>query len=215
MAWLVALHAASVQRHLDCAASFQRLVAGPLDYFERVFPLCSEEKRLVKETRRLTQPLKCLELPLVFEHGDLSSPNIFIGPRGELGVVDWELGDPHGLPAVDLFFFLAYVALAKNKSETAEECVSAFHKAFWAPQAWAREYIARYREALQLPAPTLKPLFIACWTRYVVGLVARLNDLGAGPREPDQETAAWLRSNRYFHFWKHGVEHADELQLAD
>jgi len=108
------------------------------------------------------------------------------------------------------------VAFARNRAETTEDCVRAFHDAFFEPQAWAWEYIARYSERLQLPPAALKPLFIACWSRYVATLVARLNDLGAGPRtEPDRETAAWLRNNRYFHLWRHAVQHADELRFAD
>ena len=216
MSWLVDLHEASFQRHHDRAASFQRLVAGPLDYFECVFPLSTEEKQLVEETRQLTRPLQSLDFPLVFEHGDFSSPNLLMRPCGDLGVVDWESAEPHGLPAADLFFFLSYLAFARSKSENPEDCVDAFHDAFFGPQAWARKYIARYTEILRLPAAVLKPLFIACWSRYVAGLVARLNDLGAGPRaEPDRETAAWLRNNRYFHLWRHAVAHADDLRFAD
>ena len=214
--WLIGLHQASFHRQHDRMASFQRLVVEPLDHFERVFPLSTEERQLVAETRRLTRPLQDLDFPLVFEHGDFSSPNILIGSRRDIGVVDWELAEPHGLPAADLFFFLSYVAFARNKSENPEDCVSSFHEAFWGPRAWTREHIARYREALGLPAATLKLLFITCWSRYAAGLISRLNDLGAGPRvEPDPETAAWLRSNRFFHLWRHVVQHADDLRLAD
>jgi aminoglycoside phosphotransferase (APT) family kinase protein len=216
ISWLVDLHQASSQRQHHRAASFQRLVAGPLDYFECIFPLSTEEKQLVAEARQLTRPLQDLDFPLVFEHGDFSSPNILMRPCVDIGVVDWESAEPHGLPAADLFFFLSYAAFAWNKSENPEDCVAALHEAFWGPQAWAREYIARYREALGLPAAALKPLFIACWSRYVAGLVDRLNDLGAGPRvEPDPETVAWLRNNRYFHLWRHAVQRADDLRLAD
>jgi len=160
--------------------------------------------------------LQSADFPLVFEHGDFSSPNILMRPSGDVGVVDWELAEPRGLPAVDLFFFLAYSAFARNRAETPEDCLVAFHEAFFGPQAWAQEYIARYRRILRLPTASLKPLFIACWSRYVASFLARLNDLGAGPREvPDQETAMWLRNNRYFHLWRHAVKHADELRLAD
>ena len=214
--WLIEFHGASIQRHHDPAASFRRLVEAPLNCFERVFPLSTDEKRLIAETRRLTHPLQSQEFPLVFEHGDFSSPNILMRLCGEIGVVDWELAEPCGLPAVDLFFFLSYLAFVRNRAATLEDYLGAFHEAFFGPEAWAREYIARYRSTLRLPSAALKPLFIACWSRYVASFVARLNDLGAGPRErPNEETAAWLRSNRYFHLWRHAVEHADELRLTD
>jgi len=214
--WLMDLQEASFQRHHDRKGSVQRLVEAPLDHFECAFPISNEEEHLITETRKLTHSLLGLDFPLVFEHGDFSSPNILVGPRGNIGVVDWELAEPQGLPAVDLFFFLTYLAFARNQTETTEDCVGAFHEAFFGPQAWAREYIALYREIIRLPAAALKPLFIACWSRYVATLVARLNGLGAGPRaEPDQETATWLRNNRYFHLWKYAVQHAGDLRLAD
>ena len=214
--WLIDLHQASSQRDHDSAVSFKQLVEVRLNRFERVFPLSVEEKQLIAETRRLTHPLQSLEFPLVFEHGDFSSPNILMLLSGEVGVVDWELAEPQGLPAVDLFFFLSYLAFVRNRAETLEDYLGAFHEAFFGPEAWAREYIARYRSTLRLPSAALKPLFIACWGRYVASFLARLNDLGAGPRQkPDEETAAWLRSNRYFHLWRHAVEHADELRLTD
>jgi len=216
ISWLIDLYEASFRGHHDRKGSVQRLVGAPLDHFECVFPLSAEEKHLIAETRELVHSLQGLDFPLVFEHGDFSSPNILMRSRGDIGVVDWELAEPHGLPAVDLFFFLTYLAFARHQAETPEDCVSAFHNAFFGPQAWAREYIARYRERIRLPAAALKPLFIACWSRYVATLVARLNDLGAGPRaEPDQDTAAWLRNNRYFHLWRHAVAHADDLRLVD
>ena len=214
--WLIDLQEASFQSHHDRKQSIQRLVAALLDYFESVFPLSAEEKYLIAETRKLTHSLQSLDFPLVFEHGDFSSPNIFVRLCGDIGVVDWELAEPHGLPAADLFFFLSYLAFARNRTETPEDCISAFHETFFGQGAWAREYIARYRESVRLPAAALKPLFIAYWSRYVGRLVARLNDLGTGPRvEPGQETAAWLRNSRYFHLWKHAVAHADDLQFAD
>jgi len=214
--WLIDLQKASSQCHHDRKESFYRLIEAPLEYFECAFPLSTEEEHLITETRKLTHSLQRLDFPLVFEHGDFSSPNILLGPRGDIGVVDWELAEPRGLPAVDLFFFLTYLVFAQNQTETPEDCVGAFHEAFFRPQGWAREYIARYSEIIRLPAAALKPLFIACWSRYVGGLVARLNDLGAGPRsEPGQETATWLRDNRYFHLWRHAVQYADELRLAD
>lgn len=57
-------------------------------------------------------PLRSMQLPLVFEHGDLSYPNLLLLPTGEPGVLDWELANPDGLPACDLFLFLTYVAFS-------------------------------------------------------------------------------------------------------
>lgn len=214
--WLVEVHQASAQRRHDPRGAIERLVNGPLNYFERVFPVTNEEKELIAETRRLVKPLESIEIPLVFEHGDFSAPNILMGEDGEIGVVDWELAEPQGLPAVDLFFFISYLAFARSRAEKVEEYLDAFRGAFFGPEAWAPQYVARYQERLRLPAASLKPLFIACWSRYVSNFLARLNELGAGPRaKPEEETAEWLRNNRYFSLWRYAVKHGDQLRLAE
>ena len=54
------------------------------------------------------QPLRAASVPRVFEHGDLSHPNLIWLPTGRVGVVDWELAEEEGFPLHDLSFFLAF-----------------------------------------------------------------------------------------------------------
>jgi len=213
--WLTTLHVATADWGHVPKDSFGRLVEKRLRYFERTFPLSREERHLLDATRRVVSPLEHVQIPVVFEHGDLSSPNILRLRSGGVGVVDWELADPRGLPAVDLFFFLSYVAFAQSKAETLRGYVEAFRSAFFGPDAWAHSYIGPYAERLGLPSAALRALFVACWCRYVIAFLPRLNDLGAGPRlRPDRETAAWLRANRYFSLWQYAVEHIREARLG-
>jgi hypothetical protein len=175
-----------------------------------MFPLSDEEKRLLEQTCELIAPLRAADMTAVFEHGDLSAPNILIaGPDG-LGVVDWELAEPQGLPGIDLFFFLTFVAFSQRRIRKQTDYLIAFHKAFFGPGAWAWPYVMRYATKLQLSAEVLKPLFILCWSRYVTNIVMRLHDLSsrAGLEE---ETATWLRTNRYYALWRHTVQHVQEL----
>jgi hypothetical protein len=53
------------------------------------------------------------EVPhLVAEHGDLSHPNL-MRSRDGLGVVDWETGEPLGLPGIDSATFIAFLEFAR------------------------------------------------------------------------------------------------------
>src|SRR5262249_20122804 len=117
--WLADLPQPERTAHGDAVSWFGRLAEGPLRHFERVFPLNVEEQRLLERTWELIAPLRDAELPLVFEHGDLSHPNIMLLKNGAPGVVDWELAEPRGLPACDLFFFLTYIAFALHNARKA------------------------------------------------------------------------------------------------
>lgn len=208
-AWLT-----DVQRPHPSAADadwFERLVERPLRHFAEVFPVSAEEARLLECTWDLVAPLRQAGLPLVFEHGDLCSPNVMLLKDGAAGVIDWELAQPHGLPACDLFFFLTYAALALRRARAQADYVAAFHAAFFAPAAWARPYVAAYAERLHLPEHVLTPLFVLCWARYMTGLIVRLDGAKHSEAPLGSDTAAWLRANRYYALWRHALTHLNEL----
>jgi hypothetical protein len=186
-----------------------------LRYFEDVFPLSAEEKRLLERTTELVTPLGEMSLPLVFEHGDLCHPNIFLLKDGGAGVVDWELAEPFGLPTYDLFFFLTYATFAWYRAHSAGNYLPAFRLAFFGHEAWARPYVETYAGQLRLPSDALTPLFVLCWARYVVSLLIRLNGAEHPPGRLGSETVAWLRANRYYTLWQHTVTHVNELDWGD
>ena len=194
---------------------YERLVEQPLRQFGDVFPLSTDDIRLLERTWALVEPLRGTSLPMVVEHGDLSHPNIILCEDGRVGVVDWELADVNGVPASDLFFFLAYAAFALGKARAGKDYISSFHTAFFGRTAWAPPYVAAYAEALQLSSHLLTPLFVLCWARYTVGLLRRLGGTGGLEQAVDGTTAAWLRTNRYYALWRHAVDHLDELEWSD
>jgi len=209
--WLVDLNLATVISSKYEFEWFARLVDAPLNDFQQLLPRLSAEDRLIERSRTIVQPLQQSDIPLLFEHGDLSSPNILIDGEASIGVVDWELANPKGLPAADLFFFLTYMAFAQKAAKRLKEYLQAFHKAFFGRQAWARSHVVNYAQQLQLSPEWLKPLFVLCWARYVSGLVFRLDTMSDSAIAFEQSTEPWLRQNRYFALWKHTLEHLDEL----
>ena len=191
---------------------FERL-AQPLRQFAGTFPLSADEEQTLEQTWALLAPLREAPPPLVLEHGDLSHPNLILRPAGGLGVVDWELAVPNGLPACDLFFFLTYVAFALHNARAKGDYLSPFHAAFFGEKAWARPYVETYAERMHLPPHLIAPLFLFCWARYMSQLLVRL-DAGDTPGPVESGTAEWLRSNRYYALWRHTVRHIDELHLT-
>ncbi len=197
---------------------YENLVAGPLRRFRDLLPLSgkvadtTEERQWLAKTEELVAPLEAADLPLVFEHGDLSHPNVMWLHDGQPGVVDWELAAPRGLPGFDLFFFLSYVAFARHKARSSGEYLPAFRDAFFGEAAWTIPYIKRYSERLQLPEGTPVALFVLTWLRYAASLLDRLDEAPQGSGALSAETAVWLRENRYYQMWRYAVTHVDELR---
>lgn len=211
LAWVTELHTATLRAPAEDGDDFDRLVMQPIGDLERCLPAGSGADVLVALTTELVRPLRALAVPLVMEHGDLSAPNILVSRSGELGVVDWELAQPRGLPAQDLYFGLTYLAFAQAGATRPAEYLAAFHGAFFGPDAWAAPYVTRYAASLRLPCEALVPLFVACWSRYVARRAARLHDPAEG--RLGAETAAWLAQDRFHACWQHTVRNVDALHL--
>ncbi|MFO7321156.1 MAG: phosphotransferase [Chloroflexota bacterium] len=204
--WLLRLHGKRAE-----AVDYERLIDAPLRRFAAVFPLTRDERMLLERTWELTLPLTQTPLPVFMEHGDLSHPNIVWRRDGRIGVIDWELADPNGLPAQDLFFFLTYAGFASADAGNTGDYTGAFRQTFFGAGAWALPLVEAYASAVGLSSPQLTALFVACWARYVVGLLDRLEDVPASGDVVPEETAAWLRNNRYSVLWRYAVDHVDEL----
>jgi len=178
-------------------------------------PLSAEDGRLIDQTLAMMNPFRDGDVPLVMEHGDFSAPNILQDENGRAGVVDWELAEPQGLPAADLFFFLTYIAFARQNARKNADYLKAFQQAFFGPKAWAWPHVARYREQLNLAPEIMAPLFVATWGRYVAGLLMRLQESNEAGSMVGNETVKWLQSNRYYVLWRYAIEHVKELQVAN
>jgi aminoglycoside phosphotransferase (APT) family kinase protein len=212
--WLLDLQCASANptlpRHLDW---YERLVERPLNQFKMILPPNADDEHLIEQTLALLQLFRNQELPLVLEHGDFSSPNILQDEKGRVGVVDWELAEPEGLPAADWFFFLTYIAFARQNARKNAEYLKAFQRAFFGPQAWAWPYVRRYCEHCKLAREILAPLFVATWGRYVAGLMMRLQESNETGKRVGEETVKWLRTNRYYLMWRYAIEHAAGINI--
>jgi hypothetical protein len=98
-----------VGRPKPCPRSqwWNRLVEPVIvDFRESFGPIL--DRGMLRETEAILDTLD--SLPVVCEHRDFSPWNILVGSDGELIVLDWESTELHGLPAVDLIYFLTYLA---------------------------------------------------------------------------------------------------------
>ena len=211
LTWIINFHRQTAERTRWDKGAWDQLVDRPLDQLQERMGGDQRTRRLVTRTRWEAQALAGLDLPLVFEHGDLASPNLLLLPDQGIGVVDWELAAPRSLPAVDVFFFLTFMAIAREglADDELDESLTTFRNAFFGVSAWTRPHVLRYANALGVPYAALKPLFLLCWARYVDNLLLRT--IYSGVQATGADMATVLQRERYWALWEYAVDHIDEL----
>jgi hypothetical protein len=178
-------------------------VVNPLREFGRLFGAGEEAERAIA----IVRTLHGARLPRIFEHGDLSHPNLIWLQSGGLGVVDWELAERDGLPGHDLFHFLAYVGAALSGADSPEAHAAAFRASMETEDGWASAATREYASRLGLADDLLPALLILAWSRYLTGLWERLGASEDGG--PDDEARAWIRSHRYAAIWREAIALAE------
>ncbi len=214
MDWIIDLHTASAKTNHLSPRWFNRVAEVPMAQIASTLNN-SEETALIEKMRSLVEPLSFAEFPLVFQHGDFSSPNILIDANNQIGVVDWELAEPEGLPALDMFFFLNFVAFARHDAKNNSEYLQAFQEAFFGEDAWARPYLMQYCEGIGLNPEMLRPIFLLCWGYFVANLIIRLKDGVNSTVALTDDTITWLRQNRYYLLWEYALTHIEDFKIGE
>jgi hypothetical protein len=203
--WLAGLPVDEPARR-ELAASER--IAAALRHVERVSGSAdtdAELAKLVAQTRPIVAALEEAPLPRVFEHGDPAHPNLVRLDDGRIGAVDWERGQPDGLPLHDLTIALAYVAAAARGATSAADQADAFRAAMTEPDPWARHALDRDSTRLGID-PGLRPaLVVAAWARSAGWLAEHLAE--GGP--VDDGMAAWLVADRSVTLWRVALDLAE------
>jgi ubiquinone/menaquinone biosynthesis C-methylase UbiE/aminoglycoside phosphotransferase (APT) family kinase protein len=84
-------------------ADYERLVVEPLD---RVAAACGTPEGHARLAASLRRSLCGAPVRLGLFHGDLTTDNILVDRQRIRGVIDWEEGDPRGLPLLDTIAYL-------------------------------------------------------------------------------------------------------------
>ncbi|RJT94887.1 aminoglycoside phosphotransferase family protein [Arthrobacter frigidicola] len=182
---------------------YERTIGRPLRRMTGLLPGDAELALLVERTHAQLAPLAGDALPAVFEHGDLSHPNLFLQPDGSLQVVDWERSSPDGLPGLDLVFYLQYLGESLAGAYTRQNQLTAFDEAF-GTGGWALDSLRRHLHARDLNVDLLPSLILATWARSAATLAYRL----AGeddPRQGEESLRAAIAGDRDFWLWRHLV----------
>jgi glycosyltransferase involved in cell wall biosynthesis len=135
----------------------RRLVAEPLDWFERHFGAAPGAEALLAGLG---------ELPGAVEHRDCSPWNVLLAPSGDPVLLDWESAEPAGLPGLDLVYFLANCAFVLDgalESGRTRETYAQLLDPATAHGRVAAAAIAEYTAALGISAEDFRRLRLLTW----------------------------------------------------
>jgi hypothetical protein len=159
---------------------------------------------LVRRTELVTAGLDAARLPAVFEHGDAAHPNLIRRPDGRIDAVDWERGEPDGLPLHDLTIALAYVAAADASATDPGAQAAAFKEALAGRDAWAVPVLHAELVRLGVDPIHRDALVVAAWLRSAAWLARAL-----APTGPGTSVAGWLAADRSSALWRASLEVAE------
>jgi aminoglycoside phosphotransferase (APT) family kinase protein len=189
---------------------YRTAVADPLADLVALAPMGGEAAQLASRTHALLEPLRTAALPAVFEHGDMSHPNLLLGADGGLQVIDWERATERGVPGHDLVFYLQYLAESRRSAFTRPEQCAAFDAAFVDPHGWARPALSAHLELRGVDPALLDALVVASWARSAATLVDRLRPGSDGVHAAGDALAVAVSNDRDVVLWRHAVLRAEE-----
>jgi hypothetical protein len=183
---------------------YERTIAQPLQALADLVPSELEVAELVARTHELLEPLRSAPLPAVFEHGDLSHPNIFLEADGSLQVVDWERSSPYGLPGHDLVFYLQYVGESSVHAFAREQQVEAYDDAF-GPAGWALAPLRAELRRRGVDPELAAALVVATWARSAATLAYRLA-VPDSRKQGEEQVRNAVVDDRDYWLWRHAVQ---------
>lgn len=142
---------------------WNRIIGTTLTDFERSFGVILDPGHLT-ETRAILSSLD--NIPLVCEHRDCSPWNVLVGAEGELAFLDWESAEACGLPALDLVYFLTFLAFyldgAMGSGRFRDSYRATLNPTTFTGQVQV-ECESRYCERIGLDRAALRPLRLLVW----------------------------------------------------
>lgn len=165
----------------------RRLVAEPLDWFERHFGPAPGAKEALAGLG---------ELPATVEHRDCSPWNVLLRPGGDPVLLDWESAEPAGLPGPDLVYFLANCAFVLDGALESGRTRESYKRLLDPATPYGRvgaAATAAYTEALGISAEDYRRLRLLTWILHCASDYRHLQL--ESPGEPSAEA---LRGSVFF-----------------
>jgi GT2 family glycosyltransferase len=199
--WLAAL----AEHTTPCPRAnwWERLIETTINEFERNFGRVIDPAK-VQATRTILATLG--DLPLVCEQRDCSPWNVLIADDDELVILDWESAEPHGLPLLDLIYFLTYLIFFLDGAMESKRFTESY-RTMLDPATFTGRIVADcqqiYMDCMGLDPIVLRPLRLLTWLIHSRSEYQRFVAEGAGQPDP-----ADLQRSLFVSLWEEELTHA-------
>ena len=117
-------------------------------------------------------------LPLVLQHGDPGTWNLFVGEGGAPAFLDWEAAERHGMPLWDVFYFARSFAVTVARTRGRTSRLGAVRRELLADGPVSRllaTAVERHCADIGLERELVEPLFVTCWMHRALKEATRLS----------------------------------------
>ncbi|MDZ7360024.1 MAG: phosphotransferase [candidate division KSB1 bacterium] len=174
--WIVKLGIASSKPAAANAAAAQAALMKLYRRFAEIYPLSDLETDFLAEQIQTMGSL-VKKFPFVFQHGDPGTWNMLASPENHVIVIDWEAGEPEGMPLWDLFYFIRTYGSWMSRAQSKKNPLQSFSQHFLEPSPLHELLSAtlkRYCAGAGLEAGAIAPLFYTCWMHRALKEATRL-----------------------------------------
>jgi len=200
--WIVQLGVASATTVATTSAEVEAAVMKLYRRFAEIYPLADAEADfLVEQIKTIGRVSR--KFPLVFQHGDPGTWNMLVSPENRVIVIDWEAGEPEGLPLWDLFYFLRTYGSWMSRAQSKRNPLQSFSQNFLEPSPLHELLLTtlkRYCDGAGLATDLISPLFYTCWMHRALKEATRLQKDG-------------LAKGTFFTLLRHCIEHHNSPAL--
>jgi hypothetical protein len=175
--WIIQLGTASANPNIAASKDVAEALLKLYRSFEKIYPLTEDEKSFMEElldsVAKNEKPF-----PLVFQHGDPGTWNMMVDSKTDrVIVIDWEAGEPEGLPLWDLFYFYRTYASWVSRQQGSRDSIKNFSENFLTQSELLinlAKITERYCANVGLDRRLIKPLFYTCWMHRALKESTRL-----------------------------------------
>lgn len=171
--------------------------------FSRIYTLSTAEDEFLADQVRLQGQLQ-QDFPLVFQHGDPGTWNLFVSQDDRVIILDWEAGERRGMPLWDLFYFFRTYAAWMSRMRGTRDALKSFSQHFLEPSdlgSLLQDATRRFCDGVRLDRSMVGPLFYTCWMHRALKEATRLR--------PDA-----LHSGNYLNLLKLAIANRREPSLV-
>ena len=173
---IVQLGTSPANRYVASADKVAEALTELLDRFDDIYGLGKRERVFLTEQLH-TLGCSTTDFPLVFQHGDPGTWNIMVSEKSKAIFIDWEAGEPQGMPLWDLFYFFRTYASWVSRMQGSRDALKIFSQHFLSPSelsAMLIEVTNQYCIKIGLDKRLVKPLFYTCWIQRALKEATRL-----------------------------------------